>query len=303
MALNELRFHLTSERLEQWTDALLAAGAASVSIEDEDSDTPDEAARYGEPGLPVPPPGWKNNRVCVLLDAQVEPRNWLAGVARGMDSQTPPLQQCVRIEDQDWVRQTQSQFAPITIGRIAIVPSWHEPPDPGACIIRVDPGVAFGTGAHPTTRLCLSWLEEAWQARGSVLDYGCGSGILSICAARLGADEVVGVDIDPQAVATAADNARANGVAARYLSPEEFAREPSRTFDLVIANILANPIILLAPTLARRVRAGGTLLLSGILERQAGAVIDAYRVEAPRLSLRVWRMDEGWVALAGTAEA
>jgi ribosomal protein L11 methyltransferase len=300
MALIELLLHLPAERLEAWGDALLAAGALSVAIEDEDLDTEDEVALYGEPGLAPAAPGWRNNRVTVLVEAALDVPAWLAQVAAGLGVAVPPLRARRPVEDQDWVRQTQAQFTPIAIGRLAIVPSWHEPPDPQACIVRIDPGAAFGTGTHATTRLCLAWMERHLAAGASVLDYGCGSGILSISAARLGAGAVTGVDIDPQAVATARANARGNGVDAQYTTPEPFAGDPDRRFDLVVANILANPLIVLAPSLARRVRPGGTLLLSGVLERQAGAVIDAYRAAEPRLALAAWGADEGWVAIAGT---
>jgi ribosomal protein L11 methyltransferase len=304
MPLIELQLQLPAERVEQWGDALLAAGALSVAIEDLDGDTPGEQAIYGEPGLPAPPAAWPNNRVTVLVeDALVEDaagfEGWLAQLAAELSCAPPAIERRTRLDDRDWVRQTQAQFAPVAVGRIAIVPSWHEPPDPSACIVRIDPGAAFGTGTHATTRLCLSWLDRHLAPGASVLDYGCGSGILSICAARLGAGEVAGVDIDPQALAAARDNAGRNQVCAQYTSPDEFARDATRTFDLVVANILANPIMLLAPTLARRVRGGGTLLLSGILERQAGDVAAAFRAVDPALALEAWGRDDGWVALAG----
>jgi ribosomal protein L11 methyltransferase len=303
MALIDLQLQLPADRLEEWSDALLAAGALSVAIEDEDGDTQDEVAVYGEPGLPPASPGWQNNRVSVLVEDTIDPDRWLATIARQLDCAAPAIRQRAILQDQDWVGLTQAQFAPITIGRIAIVPTWHEPPDPAACIIRIDPGVAFGTGTHPTTRLCLSWMEQYLAPGSSVLDYGCGSGILSICAALLGATQVLGVDIDPQAVATARANAQRNRANAQYTSPEPFALDRSRNFDLVVANILANPIALLAPALARRVRDGGTILLSGILERQVADVMEAYRRADPRLQLRAWGRDEGWVAIAGTLAA
>jgi ribosomal protein L11 methyltransferase len=304
MALLDLQLLLPGDDLETWTDAFLAAGALSASVEDEDGDTPDEEAVYGEPGLAPARPAWRNNRVSVLLEERADPAAWLAAVAAALGREVPPLRACVRLDDRDWVRQTQSQFAPVTVGRFAIVPSWHEPPaDAATCVVRIDPGIAFGTGTHPTTRLCLAWISAHLRAGASVLDYGCGSGILSIGAALLGAGAVLGVDIDAQAVATAQDNAQRNGADAQYTSPENLALDRTRTFDLVVANILANPIALLAPTLARRVRAGGTLLLSGILERQAGTVIEAYRQAEPRLAWQVCGEDEGWVALAGTMGA
>jgi ribosomal protein L11 methyltransferase len=301
MAYIELQLLLPAGRLDAWSDALLAAGALSVTIEDANRDSEDESAVYGEPGQEPAAAGWKNNRVSVLLDESTAIETWLAAVANRIGDAVPESTGRTTIEEQDWVRRSQAQFGPIAIGRLAIVPTWHEPPDPAACIVRIDPGTAFGTGAHPTTRLCLAWMDANLGRGASVLDYGCGSGILSICAARLGAGPVAGVDIDPQAVEAARANAARNGVQAQYTTPDEFARDPSRTFDLVVANILANPLCLLAPTLARRVRAGGHLILSGILERQAESVIDAYRRADPRLRLHICGRDEGWVAVAGGA--
>jgi ribosomal protein L11 methyltransferase len=308
--MNQIQLLLPGDSLDDWGDALLAAGAASVSIEDQDSETPDEVALYGEPGMPAPAPAWRNNRVSVLLDAAIDARALLVSVAQALGDAVPDILAELPVADCDWVRQTQAQFAPVRVGesgRLWIVPSWHEPPDPAACNIRIDPGVAFGTGTHPTTRLCLGWIEANIVAGSSVLDYGCGSGILSICAARLGAGEVFGVDIDPQALATARDNATRNGVRAHYTAPEALvtaaAEQPVRTFDLVVANILANPIMLLAPTLLRHVGPSGSILLSGILERQVADVIAAFGAADPRLALAAAGTDEGWVALAGRREA
>ncbi len=298
----EFQILLPADALDAWTDALLAAGALSVSVEDDDRDTPDESALYGEPGEEPPDPAWRNNRVSVLVDRDADIGDLLATAARDLDAAPPATIACKTVDDCDWVRQTQAQFAPIAVGRIWIVPSWHTPPDPQAINIRIDPGAAFGTGAHPTTRLCLQWMERNPPTGLSVLDYGCGSGILSICAAALGAADVVGVDIDPAAIATAGHNAQENRVAVRYTAPEAFAEEPERRFDLVIANILANPIMVLAPMLAHRVRPGGTILLSGILERQAQAIIDTFLQADPRMALAVVAQDEGWVAIAGTRQ-
>ena len=298
----EFQILLPADALDAWTDALLAAGALSVSVEDDDRDTPDESALYGEPGEEPPDPAWRNNRVSVLVDRDADIGDLLATAARDLDAAPPAAIACKAVDDCDWVRQTQAQFAPIAVGRIWIVPSWHTPPDPQAINIRIDPGAAFGTGAHPTTRLCLQWMERNPPTGLSVLDYGCGSGILSICAAALGAADVVGVDIDPAAIATAGHNAQENRVAVRYTAPEAFAEEPERRFDLVIANILANPIMVLAPMLAHRVRPGGTILLSGILERQAQAIIDTFLQADPRMALAVVAQDEGWVAIAGTRQ-
>jgi ribosomal protein L11 methyltransferase len=308
MAMIEIQLMLPAEGLEAWGDALLAAGAVSVSIEDQDSSTEDEVAVYGEPGLTPPAAGWRNNRVSVLLDADLDAGALLATAAASLGVRAPPILSQQAVPDCDWVHQTQSQFAPVRIGsagRVWIVPSWHEPPDPQACNIRIDPGGAFGTGTHPTTRLCLAWIDANLVPGGSVLDYGCGSGILSICAARLGAAEVVGVDIDAQALMTARDNAARNGVLAQYTAPEAIvtATGTAPAFGLVVANILANPIMLLAPTLLHHLEPGGTLLLSGILARQAGDVVAAFASADPRLRLQVVGEDEGWVALAGRRAA
>jgi len=290
---------MPANQLDAWSDAVLAAGAVSVAIEDEDSDTEDEVAVYGEPGLPRADPGWRNNRVCVLIEESADLGAVLETVSRSLGQDPPAILHRKRLDDCDWVRQTQSQFAPICVGRIWIVPSWHEPPQPGACNVRIDPGVAFGTGTHPTTRLCLAWLDQHLVPGSSVLDYGCGSGILSICAAMLGAAEVVGVDIDEQAVLTARSNAQRNAVPARYTCPEELARRAPSSFDLVIANILANPIVLLAPTLVRHLKPCGSIVLSGILERQVDAVLAAYRLADPDLRLSTFGTDEGWVGIVG----
>jgi len=308
VALVELQLRLPAEGLEAWCDALLEAGAVSVAVEDEDGDTDDEVAVYGEPGLAPSPPAWRNNRVCVLVGADADAARVMAAAAQALGLPEPPIARQRVVDDRDWVAQTQSQFGPIAVGRIWIVPSWHEPPEPDAINVRIDPGVAFGTGTHPTTRLCLRWIEREMAPGSSVLDYGCGSGILSICAALLGAGEVAGVDIDPQALATATENARRNGAHARYTTPEQFGAEAAgdvgsggdaRRFDLVVANILANPLVLLAPSLSRRVGRGGSILLSGVLARQANDVMDAYRRADPAIDLQVWDTDEGWVALAG----
>jgi len=308
MAMTEIQLMLPAAGLEAWGDAILAAGAASVSIEDQDSATENEVAVYGEPGMPPPASGWCNNRISVLLDADLDAVALLAAAAESLGAAPPAILSQQPVPDCDWVRQTQSQFAPVRIGdagRVWIVPSWHEPPDPQACNIRIDPGVAFGTGTHPTTRLCLAWIDEHLVAGSSVLDYGCGSGILSICAARLGAAAVVGVDIDPQALNTARDNAARNGVHAQYTAPEAIvpALGKGLVFDLVVANILANPIMLLAPTLLRYLEPGGTVLLSGILERQVGDVMAAFTAADARLRLAVAGEDEGWVAIAGRRSA
>jgi ribosomal protein L11 methyltransferase len=202
------------------------------------------------------------------------------------------------VADQDWVRASEAQFTPIRISEaLWIVPSWCAPVDPQAVNLVLDPGLAFGTGAHPTTRLCLRWLVRELRAGDSVLDYGCGSGILAIAASMLGAGRVIGVDIDPQALPAARANAARNRADTLFASPDELAADPSACFDVVVANILANPLLLLAPALARRVRAGGRIVLSGILASQADEVAAAY---GRWFRIGIGETDEDWVALAGT---
>jgi len=303
MSLIEVQLLMPSEELDAWSDAVLAAGALSVAIEDEDRATPQEVAQYAEPATAPAAAGWPNNRVSVLLDESIDAAEVLQSASRALGKSPPAILQRKRLPDNDWVRQSQEQFVPIRVGRIWVVPSWHEPPEPGACNVRIDPGVAFGTGSHPTTQLCLAWLDQHLPAHASVLDYGCGSGILSICAALLGAGQVVGVDIDPQALRTARSNARRNAVRAQYTSAAGLATDGSRRFDVVIANILANPLERLAPTLVRYLQPGGTIVLSGILERQVDAVTAAYRRASAALALSVVGKQDGWVVLAGTRSA
>ncbi len=283
---------------ESLGDALLEVGCLSVAVEDADADTPTEAPLYGEPGLEPGRHAWQRSRLRVLVAGSRDDAVRLIETASSsLGVRPPPLEGCTAVDDRDWVRATQTQFPPTRISdRLWIVPSWHEVPQ-GAIAVRLDPGVAFGTGTHPTTQLCLTWLEANVTAGSSVLDYGCGSGILSIAAAKLGSGFVVGVDIDVQALVAARANAAANGIAARYTDPEGL--EPS-TFDIVVANILSNPLKLLAPALLARVRRGGALVLSGILERQAEELIETYRNADPTVPLRVWRDIDGWACLAGS---
>jgi ribosomal protein L11 methyltransferase len=199
------------------------------------------------------------------------------------------------VEDQDWVRLTQSQFDPIPVGkRIWVVPSWHAAPDPDALVLELDPGLAFGTGSHPTTRLCMEWLEQSVEQNQSVLDYGCGSGILAILAKKCGANPVIGIDIDPQAVESARQNSERNRADVTYGLPADL---PEGQFDIVVANILSNPLKLMASMLSARVKPGGRIALSGILARQADEVAAVY---ARWIDISVWREHEGWVCLAGT---
>jgi ribosomal protein L11 methyltransferase len=283
---------------ETLADALLARGALSVSIEDADAEASDEQPLYGEPGLEPAEHEWARSKLRVL--AEYEGADAMIEAACAATQSEATVEARVKVEDTDWVRRTQSQFAPTRISeRLWIVPSWHEPPDERAVIVRLDPGVAFGTGTHPTTRLCLAWLDAALPPGASVLDYGCGSGILAITAAKLGARAVVGVDVDPQALVAARANSRANGVDASYTDSDGLSKS-AITFDVVLANILSNPLKLLAPVLAARVAPRGSLVLSGVLERQADEVIAAYRRADDTLALRTWKSDDGWVCLVGS---
>jgi ribosomal protein L11 methyltransferase len=293
MAWLSLSILTDGQHAEALADALLDAGALAASIEDADAGTPDEQPQFGEPGSPSQP-GWEHSRVIALLKPDAEVTQLLATCAAQAGLDVLPAFAQAEVAEQDWVRLTQSQFAPIRVsGRLWIVPSWHAAPDPEAIVLVLDPGMAFGTGSHPTTRLCLEWLERFVTPGVSVLDYGCGSGILAIAAARLGAGKVVGVDIDQQAVTAARNNALSNGVSAGF---RDSACTLNGQFDLVVANILANPLKVLAPAISAHVCAGGRLALSGILVEQADDLIAAY---APYLPMNVADTRDGWVCLAG----
>ncbi len=280
------------------SDALMELGAISVSLEDANADSEDEQALFGEPGMEPPAPAWKQSRVLALFKTRKEGQAALDQL--DASALTDADIQWREVPEQDWVRLTQSQFDPIQITpTLWIVPSWHTPQtDAGIINLRLDPGLAFGTGSHPTTRLCLQWLCQADLAGNSVLDYGCGSGILAIAALKLGASAAIGIDIDEQAVASAQANAQENEVALVTGLPD--AQEAQGQFPVVVANILSNPLKVLAPTLCRHVAPGGYLVLSGVLERQADDVAAAY---TPWIRMQVWRADEGWVCLVGQKPA
>lgn len=293
MAYLALRFDADAGAAELWSDALLDAGALSVDIADPGAGTSGETPIYGEPGAAASE-RWPIARLTALFPVATDAATALAraGAQLGL---APPPHETFAVPEQDWVRATQAQFAPVRItDRLWIVPSWCAAPDPDAINVTLDPGLAFGTGTHPTTRLCLEWLATELPPAASVLDYGCGSGILAIAAGKLGAAAVTGVDVDPQAIVAARSNAAVNGVAAAFSLPDGLA--PSAMFDVVVANILANPLRLLAPALAARTRAGGRIVLSGILAEQAADVAAAY---APWFIMRPSKGDDGWVALAG----
>lgn len=293
MAWQSVSFLTDASHAEPLCDALLEAGALSASIEDADAGTPDEKPQFGEPGS-VNSPGWDHSRIVALLEPDADAAALLAVAGAAIGLGEVPAFTVEAVEEQNWVQLTQSQFDPIRVSeRLWIVPSWHESPDPAAVNLILDPGMAFGTGSHPTTRLCLEWLERAVSDQCTVLDYGCGSGILAIAAARLGAGRVAGVDIDPQAVEAARANAERNGVTALFA---DSAVPVAGQYDLVVANILSNPLRVLAPAICAHVRSGGQLALSGILREQAEEIIGIY---AQWLPMQVADTREDWVCLSG----
>lgn len=291
-----LRFDSEAERADAWAETLLELGALSIDIADAHAGTANEAAIYEEPGA-TPAWHWPVSRLTALYagaSVLAETLTRLAEAGRPL-----PPHETFEVPVQDWVRATQAQFAPLRITpTLWIVPSWHEPVDPAAVNLALDPGLAFGTGSHPTTRLCLKWLARELHGGEAVLDYGCGSGILAIAACRLGADRVVGTDIDPQALIASRANAQRNNVAPTFVSVDHLPAGDA--FDVIVANILANPIIALAPAFARHLRLGGRAVLSGILDAQGDAVIAAYQ---RWFNIRVCESEDGWVALAGMRTA
>ncbi|WP_228893831.1 50S ribosomal protein L11 methyltransferase [Pseudoduganella aquatica] len=296
----EIVIEVARDHAEALSDALMEAGALSVSVEDADEGTDAEKPLFGEPGMEPEEAAWDHSRVVALTGEDADQAAIVAEAAAAISLAEVPKFTLRGVEEQDWVRLTQSQFEPIHIGKnIWVVPSWHEAPDADALILELDPGLAFGTGSHPTTRLCMEWLEAHPAPGKTVLDYGCGSGILAMVARKLGAGTVAGVDIDPQAIESARDNAQRNQVGEiAYFLPDAFAASAHATarFDTVVANILSSPLKLMAPMLSGRVADGGSLILSGVLARQAEEVAAAY---APFIKLGVWAELDGWVALHG----
>lgn len=291
----ELQLMCPEHQVEALSEALDALDALSVSVEDADAQTDAEQALFGEPGMPPPKEGWQRSRVLALYDTREQANDALALLQAQdffVECEVLGLQQ---VPEQDWVRLTQSQFAPVEITpEFWIVPTWHEPPAQARVVIRLDPGLAFGTGTHPTTRMCLRWIASHGAAGRAtlsrVLDYGCGSGILAIGAAKFGAADVDAVDIDPAAVESTLRNAQANHVVLRAGLPES----ASGVYQTVLANILATPLKVLAPLLWSRVAPGGALVLAGILERQAEELQAAY---APYCKLVVADTEDGWILM------
>jgi ribosomal protein L11 methyltransferase len=301
MSWTEIVIEVARHHAEKLSDALMDAGALSVSVEDADQGTESEQPLFGEPGMEPEQAAWEHSRIIALAPSDADHPALVAAAVEASEfgiDMSQVVYSLRPVAEQDWVRLTQSQFDPIHIGKnIWVVPSWHDTPDPNALVLELDPGLAFGTGSHPTTRLCMEWLE-AHAPRGlSVLDYGCGSGILAMVAKKLGATSVVGIDIDPQAIESARYNSNRNSCEIDYFLPEQFAgSSQDASFDIVVANILSSPLKLMAPMLAGRVAPGGALVLSGVLTRQADEVAAAY---APFISLTVWAERDGWVALSG----
>jgi ribosomal protein L11 methyltransferase len=302
MSWTEVVIEIAQDHAEALSDALMEAGALSVSVEDADEGTDQEKPLFGEPGMEPKEAAWEHSRVVALTDVDADQGAIVAEAAAAIGLAAAPAFTVRDVSDQDWVRLTQSQFAPIHIGKnIWVVPSWHEAPDPDAIILELDPGLAFGTGSHPTTRLCMEWLEAHPAPGKTVLDYGCGSGILAMVAKKMGAGDVAGVDIDPQAIESANDNAARNHCEVDFYLPDDFAvsakpQHATGKFDIVVANILSSPLKVMAPMLAGRVAPNGALILSGVLARQAEEVAEAY---APYIKLGVWAEQDGWVALHG----
>jgi ribosomal protein L11 methyltransferase len=291
-----LRFDVEAADADRWSDAVLAAGASSVDAIDPRTGIADEASVFAEPA-DADPAWWPVTRLTALCAPDVDAAAIMQSAATSLGRKLPAFK-TFTVADRDWVSATQAQFPPIRIAdRFWIVPSWCEPPHADALNIVLDPGLAFGTGTHATTRLCLLWLAESIASGDSVLDYGCGSGILAIAAAKLGAGRVVGADIDLQAIRASTDNARDNDVRVEFSLVD--AQAPER-FAIVVANILANPLRLLAPALAGRTRDGGRIALCGILASQADDVIAAY---ANWFRMAVWRRDDDWVLLSGVGGA
>lgn len=300
MSWTEIVLEVPRQQAEHVSDALMEVGALSVSVEDANEGTDAEQPLFGEPGMEPTEHAWENSRVLALINASDDPAELVHQACAMCDLDDVLTFELRTVADQDWVRLTQSQFEPIRIGKnIWVVPSWHDAPEPNALILELDPGLAFGTGSHPTTKLCMEWLEVNIRASQSVLDYGCGSGILAMLAKKVGAQNVDGVDIDPQAIISARENTERNHCDVTFFLPEDFASaRPEVRYDVVVANILSGPLKVMAPMLTGRVADGGWLVLSGVLARQAEEVIACYQ---SWIQLSVSAEFEGWVALAGTA--
>jgi ribosomal protein L11 methyltransferase len=298
----ELVMRVDEALVEALTEQLIEAlNALSASVEDADAAGPQEQPLFGEPGLPAPRSAWLHSRVAVLFEREADAHAAAALLVAQHGAGGLQLEALRPVADRDWVRLTQSQFEPVAVtDSFWIVPSWHAVPPAAQRAIRLDPGLAFGTGTHPTTRMCLRWIARHAPMHAAswtrVLDYGCGSGVLAIAAALHGASGIDAVDIDPAAVEATRVNAQVNGAALRCGSPDI----AQGGYLLVLANILATPLRVLAPLLCQHVAAGGHLVLAGILERQADELQQAY---APWLQLSVHDCDDGWILMTAQRAA
>jgi len=281
-------------KLSALSDALIEEGAFCVDVADAEAGTQRETPIFGEPGQDLDV-AFGLNRVIALFAPKADLPEALERALTAAGFSTTSDYKITEVAEQDWLKLTQSQFDPIHVSaRLWIVPSWHAIPDPAAINIILDPGLAFGTGAHPTTRLCLDWLDRHTSRGCSVIDYGCGSGILAIAAVKMGAASATGVDVDSQAIRASRDNAKANKVDnIGFYLPDD---APSGIYDLVLANILTNPLRMLAPILANATRQGGRIVLSGILEKQAQDVMNIYD---QWFDLNPPVFEEGWSCLSG----
>ena len=274
------------------SDALIELGALSSSIEDAYLNSENEEALFGEPNIPSNTL-WQNNTIESLFDDSVSV-NTIIDELKTITGLSQIDYTIESVEEQNWVSLTQSQFEPISIlNQLWIVPSWHTSPDPNAMNIMLDPGLAFGTGSHPTTHLCLAWLINEVSENDRVLDYGCGSGILSIAAKKCGAKEVVGVDIDPQAIIASTQNAKQNHVNVQFYNSESSFNFEA---DIVVANILSSALSVLAPVIAKACKPHGKIALSGILREQIEMLTEIYSVWF-NLNTPIER--EGWILMSG----
>lgn len=285
----QVRLAITPEQAETFEDALLEVGAVSVTFMDAE-DQP-----IFEPDLGTTPL-WSHTHLLALFEADTDETALIAHLQL-LCGGSLPEHHVERIEDQDWERSWMDNFQPMRFGqRLWIVPSWHDAPEPEAVNLLLDPGLAFGTGTHPTTALCLEWLDGQTLDGCTVLDFGCGSGILAIAALLLGAPQALGTDIDPQALEASRDNASRNGIDPARFPVYLPAELPQQPVEVVVANILAGPLVSLAPQITALVKAGGRLALSGILAEQAEEIRAAY---ADAFELDPTAIKDGWVRISG----
>lgn len=291
MSFKQIIINIDSQRAEQLSDIFFDLGALSVSIEDEHEGTELEQPIFNEPGMIVEAL-WEHSKVVVLFDDLADVASLVSAAEIELNAAFSYVQE--NVDDQDWVRLTQSQFEPIEVTpNLYIVPSWHSIPNTNATGIILDPGLAFGTGSHPTTFMCLRWIAENITPELEVLDYGCGSGILAITAKKVGAKLVDGVDIDSQAIESSLYNAEVNQVMVNFCLPNQFV---AKQYDVVIANILSNPLRMLASALASYVKPSGQIILSGILDSQIEEMCEIY---AQWFAMSTYTIQEGWACLHG----